>query len=280
MVKKEVKNQSFYRINIFSIKILGVKVDFLNQRDALSLIEQWVNSVKKYQITTPNPEQVILAQNDYRFKKIINQSSLAIPDGTGLVWALKMKKPSLSAIPHFAGQRERKISRVFKRLSGVDLVISLCKLAAKKNWRVFLLGGKEGVAVQAAEKLTINHPSLTISHYSGSKNIKKETDKERKQTIKRINNFHPDLLFVAYGAPEQEKWIADNLAKLKVKVAMGVGGSFDYLAGKIKRAPLFIRKTGLEWFWRLICQPWRVFRQLRLLKFGYLVIKERFFKLT
>jgi len=248
---------------INKVEILGVKVDFIKLENALSLIEKWVNSNKKHQITTPNPEQIILAYNDYRFKEILNHSSLAVADGIGLVWAARLLK--------------NQPARQFPRLSGVDLMVELCQLAAKKNWSVFLLGGRDQAAEQAAEQLKKSYPQLKVGYDCGSSNVQKETEQEKKAVVAKINNFQPRLLFVAYGAPQQEKWLKQNLPFLKVKVAMGVGGAFDYLGGKVDRAPRSWQKIGLEWLWRLGHQPWRLGRQLRLIKFVLLVIKEKLF---
>ena len=151
-------------------------------------------------------------------------------------------------------------------------MVNLCQLAAKKGWKVFLLGGMEGAAEKAAEEL---NSSLKIETDQGVKDIKNEKKEENERIIRKINQFQPQLLFVAYGAPYQEKWIAKNLPKLKVNIAMGAGGAFDYISGKVGRSPQFVREIGLEWLWRLIREPWRIKRQLALIKFLLLVIKEK-----
>lgn len=329
---KKTRKNHFYRTKIYSGKILKVRVDDVFLKKALSLIEEWVDppnrradSNKQYQITTPNSEHIVLAQDDYRFRKILNNSALVVPDGIGVVWAARLlksgkgtsevKKPGLPAV--CSERREQKTDRVFKRLSGIDLMLAMCRLAARKRWRVFLLGGKKRAAESAALKLkikyqipktpqhqsarvrqtknsktkTINNETtqspasngarkqwkneFKIAYDEGSKSIINETTKEQQRIIKKINNFKPHFLFVAYGAPMQEKWVAKNLPKLKVKVGMGVGGAFDYLSGRVKRAPKIIQKLNLEWFWRLIHEPWRWRRQLRLVKFAWLVVGEK-----
>ena len=266
-INKKLKN---YRINKNEALVLGVKINPVSLPKAVSLIKNWVKSNKQYQITTPNPEHIVLALNDYRFKEILNNSSLSIADGVGLVWALKLLQK---------GSFLRAARMDLYKLSGVDLMAALCKLAAKNNWRVFLLGGKSDVAKKAAHNIkkqfSIFNSQFSINYYAGAKDIKQESKQEKQTAIKKINQFKPHLLFVSYGAPWQEKWIYNNLKKLNVKVAMGVGGAFDYLAGRVKRAPKPVRKIGIEWLWRLLYQPWRLKRQLALLKFGYLVIRER-----
>lgn len=286
---KTNKNFQYYK----TVDILGVRVDFIDLKKVLLEIEEWVKTNKKYQIVTPNPEQIVLAHKDYRFRRILNKANLRIADGAGLVWAarwltkqshgasLRLDMKLCSLFESRAKKRGRSSSTwrreaqyKFQRLAGVDLMLVLCKLAAQKSWPVFLLGGKDDVAKKVAENLSINRKSLIINHYGGTADIKNETLKEKEETIEIINKFKPHLLFVAYGAPEQEKWIYDNLPKLNAKVAMGVGGAFDYLAGKIQRAPFCIRSLGFEWFWRLVKQPWRARRQLALIKFVWLVLKS------
>lgn len=270
-----MKKSSLKPILTAETKLLGIKINFINPKNCLSLVENWVNSIKQHQITTLNPEQVVLAQKDKEFRDIINQSDLAIPDGIGIVWAVKLLQLYGSL-----GGSAINLTR-FNRLTGTDLMQSLCQLAAQKHWRVFLLGGKEGVAGKAVDQvdqgltLTKVRP-LQAAAYSGASDIRHETDQERNETINRINHFKPHILFVAYGAPYQEKWIAQNLPSLKtVKVAMGVGGAFDYIGGLVSRAPSFIRQIGLEWLWRLLHEPWRWQRQLALLKFVSLIFREK-----
>lgn len=256
-------------------QILNVKVEFPKLGQVLAWCEQAIKYNKVVQITTPNPEQVVLGQKDKDFLKILNDSDLAICDGIGLAWAAK---------------------RTFsERLSGTDLMLALCQKAKEKNWKIFLLGGKPGVAKKTADMLSSRAPRSAgawrsrtgllqprsarlrndIMFDPGSADIARQTEKENQAIIQKINAFKPNLLFVAYGAPYQEKWIAKNLPQLKVNVAMGVGGAFDYIAGKLKRAPEWMQSAGLEWLWRLFCQPWRLKRQLALIKFTYfLLIKD------
>ncbi|OGD63009.1 hypothetical protein A2160_05155 [Candidatus Beckwithbacteria bacterium RBG_13_42_9] len=263
-------------------QILGIKVNALTLEKAISLVEKGVKSNKQYQITTPNPEQIVLAQQNPGFKEVLNHSDLAIPDGVGLVWAMKRQWQSSAArqlLPVFQSRANEALSASktpsrIRRLSGVDLMEALCALAAKKNWRVFLLGGREA-AEQAAAKLQVASCKLQVRFDSGAKDIKKETPADRKRIINSINDFRPHLLFVAYGAPYQELWIAKNLPLLRVRVAMSVGGAFDYLSGQVKRAPLILQKMGLEWLYRLVCQPWRLKRQLALVKFMWLVMVRK-----
>ena len=202
-------------------KILGVQVDQITLPQAVGRVEAWLKTPQKRFIVTPNPEMVMLAQEDQEFKKILNNANLAIADG----WGLKLAVPGL------------------KRVSGIDLMLGLIK----KGHKTLLVGARPGVALKAAKKLGV----LGLT----------EPD------LNAINKIKPDLLFVAFGQAKQEKWIAKNLPRLQVKVAMGVGGALDQIAKPWLRAPAFLRVLGLEWLYRLIIQPWRIKRQLALLKF-------------
>lgn len=249
-------------------EILGVRVNPISLKEAVSQVEKWLKTSKQYQIVTPNPEQVVLAQKDPSFKKVLNQADLAIADGIGLAWAIKAQNKNLNT----------KVERV----SGVDLMAALCKNAGQKKRRIFLLGGWDA-AEKAAKKLSairqpaeaIENCQLKIKSHPGAVDINNQSADERRVIIKKINQFKPDLLFVAYGAPHQEFWIAQNLSSLKVKAAMGVGGAFDYISGKVPRAPKLLRNLGLEWFFRLIIEPWRLKRHLSLIKFIWLVMAKR-----
>lgn len=150
-------------------------------------------------------------------------------------------------------------------------------MAAKKNWTVYLLGGYPGVAKKTLKVLKRKYPGLKGWAGPGPKiSNKKFRIISSEFWLNKINQKKPDLLFVAFGMGKQEKFIADNWKKLDVKLAIGVGGAFDYLSGEVPRAPQWMRKIGFEWFYRLIREPWRWRRQLALLKFAGLIFKEKF----
>ena len=236
-------------------QVLGIKIDSTSMSGVLRNVKRWIesNRGKRYMVT-PNPEMVVLAQRDKQFLRVLNRADLAIPDGVGL----------------------RLADKRLRRVAGVDLVAELIKLAAKKGWRVMLLGGRPGVAVKAAERWQGGNKGLLVAALAGPQRIERVSAAENSRLIERINQFKPDLLLVGFGHGKQEKWIAKNLARLKVKVAMGVGGAIDILAQPWKRAPKLCQCLGLEWLWRLLLQPWRLRRQLALVKFVWLVvIRER-----
>lgn len=229
------------------IFLLGVGFNNLRIHDVLELmIKGLEKSEEKYYIVTPNPEILVLANNNPVYKKVINNAKLALPDGIGVMMASRLLSKPLRW-----------------RIHGVDLMESICREVSKRPITVGFLGGGANVAESAAECLRVKYPGLKVNFTEEEWNFEKK---------------HPetDILFVAFGSPKQEIWIAENLSRLPVKVAIGVGGAFDFVSRKVRRAPVLVRKIGLEWLFRLIIQPWRIERQLRLIKFIFLVCKEKF----
>jgi N-acetylglucosaminyldiphosphoundecaprenol N-acetyl-beta-D-mannosaminyltransferase len=234
-----------------SVSLLGVRIDDASFSEVVSKIYSSISSNKKIFISTPNPEFLMYAQSNPEFKSILNQADLNIPDGNGL---------KLSG-------------KIGNNIPGVDLMDYLIKESIEKGFTIGLLGGSKGLAEKLSDCLKVKYPKIRIKFASSDIVIDSQGLQIKPDQSIAIPEL--DLLFVALGHPKQEKWIYQNLNKLPVKVAIGVGGSFDYLAGTVKRAPLFLRKLGLEWLYRLITQPWRLKRQLVLIKFIYLILKER-----
>jgi N-acetylglucosaminyldiphosphoundecaprenol N-acetyl-beta-D-mannosaminyltransferase len=194
---------------------------------------------------------IMIARQDVNFFNILSRADLTVPDGIGLLWAARhIGKP----LP--------------QRVTGSDGVPLIAAEAAKRGWRLYLLGAAPGVAEKAAEVLHARHPELQIAGVYGGSPAPEEED----AIVERVNASRADILFVAYGAPNQDKWIARNLPRLRVKMAMGVGGSLDFVAGVIPRAPLSFQRLGLEWLYRLYLQPWRIKRMLRLPHFVVAVL--------
>ncbi len=227
------------------VDVLGVKIDDLSMAEALSVVEKWIWHPGKHYIVTPNPEFLVAAQKDQVFKKILNDADLSIPDGAGL---------KLSG-------------KVGSSFSGTDFMEKLICLAAEKGFVVGFLGGKEGIAKKCAECLSKKYRGLKVAFTETGGKV------DNKGQTSSVKILPCDLLFVAFGHLKQEKWMAANLEKIPVKVAMGVGGSFDYFSGTVLRAPKFMRNLGLEWLFRLILQPWRIKRQLALVKYLWLLTK-------
>jgi len=237
--------------------ILGVRADNVNYDQALSLIESFVVSGNLHQAVTVNPEFIVAAQSDDDFRSILNASSLALPDGVGLLWAARFLGHPLQ-----------------ERVTGTDTVQRVAALAAQKGYSLFLLGAAPGVAVATAARLCQVYPGLRIAGtHAGSPALE-----EKDEIVRLMQRAKPDILFVAYGAPQQDKWIARNLERLGVPVAMGVGGAFDFISGRAKRAPRWLQRVGLEWLHRLLHEPWRWRRMLALPKFMWLVVRERLAK--
>lgn len=238
------------------VSLLDIPIDALSQRDALLQISGFFKAEGQFHIATPNPEMLVEAQKNVEFRNVLKNTALNLPDGVGLVWAAKRRGTPLP-----------------ERVTGTDTMEKLCSptLRICPPERVFLLGAAPGIAETASEVLRQKNPALRIvGTHAGSPKAEEE-----EEIIQKINAAQPTLLFVAFGAPAQDLWIARNLAKLKtVKVAMGVGGAFDFLVGKQKRAPQIMRKIGLEWLWRLIREPRRIGRIWRaVVVFPWLVLR-------
>ncbi len=242
---------------------LGVRADDVTWDETLARIEGFIAEGRPHQIVTVNPEFVMAARRDLGFCTIINHAALAIPDGVGLLWAGRL-----------LGQPLR------ERVTGSDGVPRIAERAAQKGWRLFLLGAAPGVAKETARRLVRRYPGLEIAGtYAGS-----PATEEDEYIVGLVRHARPDVLFVAYGHPKQDKWIARHLDRLGVPACMGVGGAFDFIAGVQRRAPPWMRRLGLEHFYRLLRQPWRWRRQVDVYHFGLLVLwqalKMRCAKLT
>jgi len=233
------------------IHILNIPINNINLKEAVNMVEGFLTKENHYLVFTPNSEMIMMAQEDPEFMHILNSSDLNVPDGIGVVLASRIKGKPLK-----------------ERVAGFDLMLELIKLSHNKNYKIYLLGAKEDVVEEAKNKLEMKFPGLNIvGYHHGYFNREEEED-----IIRSINEKKPDILFVAFGAPKQEKWIYKNKDKLCAKVLMGVGGSFDVISGKKKRAPLIFRRMGLEWFYRLLKEPWRYKRMMSLPKFLIRVI--------
>jgi N-acetylglucosaminyldiphosphoundecaprenol N-acetyl-beta-D-mannosaminyltransferase len=224
------------------ITILNIPIDVVDRKSALLRIEGFLRSEGQFHVMTPNPEMLVEAHKNSEFKKILQEADLNLPDGAGLVF--EMKKII----------KRKRQTEIIERVTGTDIMQDIC---SRTSERIFLLGASSGIAEEAAAKLKERNPSLQIvGTYAGSPKIEDENI-----ILEKINSCSPTLLFVAFGAPAQDMWIARNLNKLpSVKIAMGIGGAFDFISGKRKRAPQCMQKLGLEWLWRLILEPRRIKR--------------------
>ena len=235
------------------VKLLGADIDALNMEETVERVAGFIRSGRPHRIITLNPEFLYRAQFENQLMELAKRADLVTPDGVGIVWACRM-----------AGRP------VPERVTGIDLMLRLVKRAATEGWRVYLLGAAPGVAEEAAERLGLKHPGLQVvgvhhGYFQGN---------EENEVAAEIKKAKPDLLFVALGAPKQERWIDRHLEETGAAAALGVGGSFDVVAGRAKRAPQWIRSLHLEWLSRLLKEPSRWRRQLVLPLFAWMIIKK------
>ena len=228
-------------------------MDCVDMDAALEQIEAMVENGGHHLVATVNPEFVMRARRDPAFARVLEAASLCLPDGSGVVWAVRRKGCALAA-----------------PVTGVDLIPPLAAVCARRGWRLFLLGAADGVAAELAARLRSDHPGLEVDAHAGSSDPGAD-----EETMARVAAYSPQVLLVAFGAPKQELWIERAGRRLQVPVAIGVGGAFDYLTGRISRAPRWMRSAGLEWTYRLIRQPWRWRRMAVLPVYALRVFSEK-----
>lgn len=227
------------------------------------VLEKCVNFIEKpegfFHVVSINPENVVVAQNDSSFRSILQSGDIQLIDGIGIVLASK-----------FLGLT------IGERFTGVDFMEEFIKKIADRSLRVLFLGGKADLAEKVQKCYEKKYKKLTFLGVNGIKNIKEyQKSKEGEEILQVIHDYKPHILFVSFGSPFQEKWLWENRLSLQGVLCAGVGGAFDFVTGSVPRAPLLLRVTGLEWLFRLVLQPWRWRRQMRLLTFISLVIKQR-----
>lgn len=234
--------------------VLGVPFDAMTMEQAVAKAKKMLAEEGQHFICTPNPEIVMEAQKDKELMNILHEADMVIPDGIGVVWASKYSE-----------------IRLKERVAGYDLTQNLMAELAATGETFYFFGGAPGVASTAARMMMKKYPGLkVVGVHNGYFD-----EKEEKKIIQDIKTKSPSILLVGLGAPKQEKWIYDNIRLVGAKVAIGVGGSFDVMAGNVKRAPKIFQKLGLEWFHRLITQPTRWRRMMRLPKFALTVLKTK-----
>ncbi len=229
--------------------ILGVKIDSTTQGGVIMFVARKLTSREKFYIVTPNPEILLMASRDNELHNILNDADLSIPDGIGILWVQKL----IRGVPVI-------------RLPGRNVMVELLKFADDKKLSVFFLGSSEKVMAKTLKKVNQEFPGVKAYGARGpllseqaTPILESDTAKEL-AVIKRINQIEPDLLFVAFGAPKQEKWIAKHTKELKIGGAMVIGGSLDTYSGIIKPVPGWMAHMGLEWLWRVIQEPRRIGR--------------------
>jgi N-acetylglucosaminyldiphosphoundecaprenol N-acetyl-beta-D-mannosaminyltransferase len=236
------------------LKILGSRIDPLTSQEALERIGDFLRSPNPHHVITGNTLMLLAAQEDPGLRRILEEAALVVPESSGILWASRvMNAPLREFIP------------------GIDLMWAICRMAAERGHPAFLLGASPGVAEAAGRVLQERYPALEVvgTHHGYFRPDEEPTVMEKVRSVK------PALLFVGMGMPAQEKWIADHLQALGVPVVMGVGGSFDVLSGKLRRAPPLMRRVGVEWLYRLAQEPWRWRRIAQLPVFAWKVLTEK-----
>jgi len=236
-----------------TVSLYGVPFSKMNMGDTVKYLTKAVEERKPHRIVTGNPIMLMAAAENAEYQRILETADLVVPDGAGVVWAARhVKQP------------------VAERVAGFDLLHELLREGDKRGWSAFLLGTSQEILEAAHDNLKRQYPGV---RFVGMRNgyFKDEEDAE---VVAQIQAAKPDLLFVARSVANQEPWIAKYQEQLGVPVMMGVGGSFDVISGKLKRAPAIFRKFGLEWFYRLLQEPKRYKRMLVLPQFALKVVKD------
>jgi N-acetylglucosaminyldiphosphoundecaprenol N-acetyl-beta-D-mannosaminyltransferase len=237
------------------VEIMGCFIDNLSMEETLQKIESFIHSGRPHQHVVVNVDKVVKASRDSKLRRIINECALVNVDGMPVVWASRLLGKSLK-----------------ERVAGVDLFEALVERSAEKGWRVFFLGAREEV-VQAVKDLYARKlPRLRVAGFrNGYWNREEEAG-----VVKLIADSRPDLLFVAISSPKKEQFLGRYQAEMKVPFAMGVGGAFDVVIGKVKRAPMWMQRWSLEWFYRFLQEPGRMFRRYFIddMYFFWLLLKE------
>ncbi len=241
--------------SVTGVKILGLRVDCVSPDQALEIIDRFIQEKTPRQIVTADASMVVIARRDPELRSIVEKSDLVTPDGAGILWASRLLR-----IP------------VFRKVSGVDLADRLCALSPTKDYRIFFFGAAPGVADKAAVKMRQHYPGARIVGVrDGFFTAEQEPD-----ILAQIKAATPDIVLVAMGIPKQEKWIHQNKDQIGAPVFIGVGGTFDVFSGRVKRAPVWMQNSGLEWLYRLWKNPRKIVKVMTLPEFALLALRQRF----
>ncbi len=237
------------------VTVLGAPLDAITPDIAAIALRTMLAGARQNHVMTPNNEMLVYAASHPEFLALLNRTALNLPDSTGVAWAMRR-----------AGASNQ------QRVTGVDTVQRLCGELGPES-PVFFLGGRENVAGRAAEELKRRNPSLAVAGVLEAS----PRDDDAAAIVAAVNASNAKLLLVAYGAPRQDEWIDRYLKEMpSVRVAMGIGGTFDFIAGRVQRAPQLLRSLGLEWFWRLLQEPSRLPRIIKaVVVFPLFVLRAR-----
>jgi N-acetylglucosaminyldiphosphoundecaprenol N-acetyl-beta-D-mannosaminyltransferase len=245
-----------------SKKILGISILPASKYNILEKILLYISKPTGFfHVVSLNPENLVVATENELFKKVVETAQIKILDGIGVVLAGRWLGVQIG-----------------ERVTGVGLMEDLLKMASERRLRVLMVGGKEKLALKLVECYGSQFSEAKFKGLQGIGDIQNPTASEEDKIFSIVADYKPHLVFVAFGSPDQELWIARHKKDFSNCVVMGVGGAFDYLSGNVVRPPVIIQKIGLEWLYRLIGQPWRWKRQLRLFKFIGLILQEKWKK--
>ena len=240
--------------------ILGVKVTITNLASACETISGWVHSRQKTYVCVAPVSTIVDCQRDMQYKEIVNNAGMTTPDGMPLVWLGKIRG-----------------EKVIERTYGPDLMLRLCQVSQEKGYRHYFYGGSPETIQLLSRRLKDQFPKLNIVG-SYSPPFRDIRGQESEDVLKHIDSTNPDILWVGLGSPKQDYWMHQHRSRLNVPVMIGIGAAFDFLAGTKRQAPAWMRRCGLEWFFRFLCEPRRLWRRYLIgnTQFIYLLIKETF----
>lgn len=237
--------------------MFGIQVAALDMNETIKYIDNCIKNNKIVQHVVINAGKVVLMEKDKKLKEIIKKCEIINADGQSIVWASKILGNKLP-----------------ERVAGIDLMHKLIELANKKEYGIYFFGAREEVVKEVISRFKSRYPKLIVSGYRNGYFSKEDNN----SIIQDMRNSNAKILFVAFSSPKKEYWLAENIDKINIPFCMGVGGSFDVVVGKTKRAPLWMQKISLEWFYRFIQEPRRMWKRYLIgnIKFVYYLLKEKF----
>jgi N-acetylglucosaminyldiphosphoundecaprenol N-acetyl-beta-D-mannosaminyltransferase len=248
-----------------SIYIANIRIDNISFAGSISETEKLIRRRENAFVVTPNVDHIVNLQKDIEFKRIYRDADLVLLDGVPLLWASRFLKTPF-----------------IERIAGADFFPELCATAARKGYRLFFLGGRNGAAAEAKRVLEKRYKNLhVVGTYCPDFGFESDPA-ENKKIVEIIQRMQPDILFVGLGSPKQEKWIYRWKDQYRAPVSIGIGVSFEFVAGMVRRAPVWMRTSGLEWFWRLLMEPKKLWRRYLIndLRFFSLVLRQKIRKMN
>lgn len=224
------------------VVIDGTQIDNVTMNEAVQIVNDHIDRRQGLLVVTPNVDHLLRLRQDEEFRRAYADADLVLADGVPLLWLAKLQGTPLKA-----------------KVSGSDFLLEFCRVAAGLGRRIFLVGGRSGVAQATAEVLQNRFPGLLVAGTHSPSDGFGEKEDESRQIVEMVKSHTPDILFLAAGTPQQEKWLLRYRSGLDSMVCLGVGAAFDFVSGRIRRAPRWMREGGLEWLWRLMQEPRRLF---------------------